>query len=228
MSFNLLNVGANAKTSKSNSAGLGYLTGILYLAPAKESGVNTCPSHTKGCAAACLFTAGMGKFSNVKKARIRKTKMFYNQRERFRQQLYYDLINLKFKARKEGVLPAVRLNGTSDICWYKVMPEIFTDFPDIQFYDYTKVANRMFQVIPKNYYQIFSRSERNDAKCLEVLKTGHNVAIVYDRKDDMPTEWNGYPVFSGDNHDLRFLDPFGVIALYSKGKAKNDETGFVI
>ncbi len=228
MSFTLLNVGANAKTIKSNSAGLGYLTGILYLAPARESGINTCPRHSKGCAAACLFTAGMGKFSNVKKARIRKTKLFYNQRDKFRQQLYYDIINLRFKARKVGVSPAVRLNGTSDICWHKVMPEIFSDFPDVQFYDYTKVIERLWKPIPKNYHLTFSRSEKNDKACLEALEKGFNVALVYKRNEEIPKLWNGFTVYSGDEHDLRFLDPFGVIALKSKGKAKYDKTGFVL
>jgi hypothetical protein len=35
-------------------------------------------------------------------------------------------------------------------------------------------------------------------------------------------------VFNGDESDLRFLDPQGVIVgLYAKGKAKKDTSGFV-
>jgi hypothetical protein len=44
----------------------------------------------------------------------------------------------------------------------------------------------------------------------------------------MPETYMGIPVFNGDESDLRFLDPHGVIVgLYAKGKAKKDTTGFV-
>jgi hypothetical protein len=44
----------------------------------------------------------------------------------------------------------------------------------------------------------------------------------------MPATYNGLPVFNGDDSDLRFLDPKGVIVgLYAKGRARKDTSGFV-
>ena len=78
----LLSVDTNAKTVKGQKRG--YLTGILYLAPSNESGtINVCPHASAGCRAACLYTAGMGSFSNVKQARINKTLWFARDRESF-------------------------------------------------------------------------------------------------------------------------------------------------
>lgn len=51
--------------------------------------------------------------------------------------------------------------------------------------------------------------------------------MVFDR---VPAEWNGMRVIDGDEHDLRHLDPRGVIVgLTPKGrKAKRDTSGFVV
>jgi hypothetical protein len=38
----------------------------------------------------------------------------------------------------------------------------------------------------------------------------------------------GFPVYNADHTDLRFLDPVGVQGLYAKGKAKRDDSGFVV
>jgi hypothetical protein len=44
----------------------------------------------------------------------------------------------------------------------------------------------------------------------------------------MPETYQGLPVYNGDESDLRFTDPKGVVVgLYAKGKAKKDSTGFV-
>jgi hypothetical protein len=60
-----------------------------------------------------------------------------------------------------------------------------------------------------------------------MLKLGWNVAAVF--RNEIPSEWNGYPVIDGDESDTRFLDPQGVIVgLKAKAKAKKDKTGFVI
>jgi hypothetical protein len=64
MSFKTLLGVQNAKTSKGES--LGYLTGIMYLAPANTvKGLNLCPFASSGCKAACLYSAGRGKFNNA-------------------------------------------------------------------------------------------------------------------------------------------------------------------
>ena len=106
--FNLLAVGSNAKTSKGD--GEEYLTAILYLAPSTNSGYNTCPKASPGCAAACLYTAGRGKFSSVQNARIRKTKLFFEDRDTFLKQLHSDISMFQKYCKDNNIKPFVRLN----------------------------------------------------------------------------------------------------------------------
>jgi hypothetical protein len=52
---------------------------------------------------------------------------------------------------------------------------------------------------------------------------------VFRSKHNIPKTFRGLRVVDGDKDDLRFLDPKGVVvALYAKGKATKDDTGFVI
>jgi hypothetical protein len=56
------------------------------------------------------------------------------------------------------------------------------------------------------------------------MERGINVAMVY--APSVPTDWN---VIDGDLSDLRFLDPpNSIVGLKAKGKAKKDQSGFVI
>ena len=237
----LLSVG-NPKTLKGQS--VGYLTFILHLAPASVSGYNTCPKATEGCKAACLNTAGRGgmfkkgETTNViQQARIRKTQFFFEERNGFMEWLVADIkLGIK-QAEKKGMIPAFRLNGTSDLAWEKyavtvdgvVYNNIFEAFPNIQFYDYTKILGRKVKGIA-NYHLTFSAADGNDSDVYRALAEGMNVATVFGIKktEPMPETYNGRPVFNGDESDLRFLDPKGVIVgLYAKGKAKKDISGFV-
>lgn len=216
----------NYKTSKGEK--LGILTGILYLAPAKISGYEVCPMRSAGCTAACLYTAGMGAFSNVQEARIKKTKMFFEQREEFFKLLHKDIKSLIAKAKKENLVPAVRLNGTSDINWVRF--KIFEQYPEVQFYDYTKMLNHLTKDVA-NYHITFSKNESNDLDCKIALERGYNVAVVFNTKKglSLPPFWNDYPVYDGDDTDVRFYDPNNhVIGLRAKGMAKKDNSGFVI
>ena len=216
----------NYKTSKGEK--LGILTGILYLAPAKISGYEVCPMRSAGCTAACLYTAGMGAFSNVQQARIKKTKMFFEQREEFFKLLHKDIKSLIAKAKKENLVPAVRLNGTSDINWVRF--KLFEQYPEVQFYDYTKMLNHLTKDVA-NYHITFSKNESNDVDCKIALERGYNVAVVFNTKKglSLPPFWNDYPVYDGDDTDVRFYDPDNhVIGLRAKGMAKKDNSGFVI
>jgi len=221
---------SNFKLAKSDASGKGYLTYGLSLAPSKSSGYNTCPNASPGCRAACLFTAGMGVFKNVQAGRIAKTKAFFEHRQEFLSRLKTELHSANKRAKKLDKQLAVRLNVLSDIKWEAVAPTIFSQFPDVQFYDYTKNPNRAIKhalgLFPKNYHLTFSRSETNESDCLKVLAEGGNVAVVFDGPEQ---KWYGYPVIDGDKTDLRFLDKGPcVVGLFPKGKAKKDETGFVV
>ena len=218
----------------------GYNTYILHLAPADLSGFNTCPKATAGCKAACLNTAGRGGMfkkgettNAIQKARIRKTKMFYEQRQDFMLTLKKDIELAIKQSKKLGLIPVIRLNGTSDLSWekYDMIPgqNVFECFPDIQFYDYTKVLGRKVKGIA-NYNLTFSAADGNDADVYRAISEGYNIATVFGIKKTlpMPETYLGRPVFNGDDSDLRFLDPKGVVVgLYAKGKAKKDTSGFV-
>ena len=231
--FKLLST-ANPKIQKGTK--LGYLSFILHLAPADLSGKNTCPKATAGCKSACLNTAGRGGMfkrgestNAIQKARIRKTRYFYEDRVSFFNDLTQDITKGIAMAKKLGLKPVFRLNGTSDLSWEKYeVPNtglnIFQIFPEVQFYDYTKVLGR--KAAYDNYFLIFSQADGNEADVNRAIAQGMNVATVF---DEVPQEYKGRPVIDADETDLRFLDPKGVIAgLKAKGRAKKDYSGFVI
>lgn len=222
----------------------GYNTYILHLAPADLSGYETCPKRTAGCTAACLNTAGRGGMfkkgettNTIQQARIRKTKMFFENRSVFMAQLVKDIeLGIKQSLNK-NLIPVFRLNGTSDIAWEKysvtrdgvVYKNIFEAFANVTFYDYTKILGRKVTNIP-NYHLTFSAADGNDTDVINAIKEGYNIAVVFGIKKTlpMPDTYLDMPVFNGDESDLRFLDPKGhIIGLYAKGKAKKDDTGFV-
>jgi len=220
--FKLLST-ANPKIQKGTK--LGYLSFILHLAPSTLSGKNTCPKATPGCIAACLNTAGRGGMfkkgettNMIQQARIRKTKMYFEQRDLFLATLEADIRKAIKFAEKQGLIPVFRLNGTSDLAVEKW--GIIEKFPQVQFYDYTKVLGRKVSHLP-NYHLTFSKADGNDADVAEALLQGMSVVAVYDKIPE------GVP--SADETDLRFLDPKGImLGLKAKGKAKKDYSGFVI
>lgn len=208
----LLTIG-DAKTSKGES--LGILTGILYLNPAVK--VNTlCPYASDGCKALCLVSSGRAEiFPSVMIARSRKTNEFLTNRQAFIDQLRKDIAALVRRAKRKGMKPAIRLNGTSDILWER-LTTLMEEFSDVQFYDYTKVPLQ-FRRRPANYHLTFSFSGHNWQACEDALEQGVNVAIVFDGA--MPTSFRGYEVIDGTLHDVRFLDSIkgGIVGLCPKG-----------
>jgi len=169
----------------------------------------------------------------VQAARLKKTNRFWNDREQFLFDLAGEISKLRRQAKAKGLKAAVRLNGTSDLPYerYKVGDtgmNIMQLFPDVQFYDYTKLENRIVnKTLPANYHLTFSRAEDNDHKLDDVLKHT-SAAVVF--SGELPETWRGYPVIDGDEHDARFTDagPGVIIGLTAKGKARHDTSGFVI
>jgi len=216
---------------------LGYLTFGIHLAPANSSGYNLCSSASEGCILACLNTAGRGQQTMVQVARVNKTKKLFSDLSQGLSDIALEIKKAIKKALKQGLVPAFRLNLTSDVRWEKLkLPNgntLFEEFPSVQFYDYTKHADRMFSKLPTNYHLTFSRSENfvNRLQVDKVLSCGGNVAVVFStvKGEALPEMYNGYKVVDGDDTDLRFLDEKNVIVgLHSKGKAKIDTSGFVV
>lgn len=214
---------------------LGYITAGIHFAPASLSGHNVCAGSSAGCRMACLATSGHGRYKRVQEARVIKTQRFYNERETFMAQLIKELGAIVRKAERENLIPAARLNLTSDIAWENITYQgktIFEHFPGVQFYDYSKIIKRVLpnskaRQIP-NYHLTFSRSESNQPFVELAVKAGVNVAVVF-AGAKLPETYLGRPVFSGDESDVRFLDPKGcIVGLTTKGRAKHDKSGFVI
>ncbi len=228
----LTNPTANAKINKSTKKG--FFTFGIHLAPFNLSGFNVCAWASKGCAKACLNTAGRGRMTAIQESRVKKTKSFYNDKENFMRQLVKEIGNAIKLSIKKSQTPCFRLNLTSDLAWESqkfLGVKLMDIFPTVQFYDYTKSLKRMEKYLngkfPSNYHLTFSRSESNANETEKVLSLGGNVACVF--RKELPKTWNGYEVINGDETDLRFLDKQNVIVgLVEKGLAKKDETGFVL
>lgn len=226
----ILAASGDAKTVKGESKG--YLTAILYLAPHTIATKKTLCAHASpACMAACLYSAGRGAFSNVKAARVRKSKWYEADPETFMVQLVHDIDSFQSYATRNGFIPCVRLNGTSDILWERVKAgnrsSVMRCFPSLQFYDYSKCPLRLRRGLPKNYDLTFSQAENNLHATKQALNDGFRIATVF-RTKDYPAKWLGQAVVNGDATDLRFLDPAPcVVALSAKGKARADVSGFV-
>jgi hypothetical protein len=227
----LLAIDTNAKTVKGQKKG--YMTAIMYLSPASISGNNTCPMAVIAqCDKPCLNTAGRGAMSNVSLSRLRKTLYFQQYTNEFLAQLIAEIHAAIKHIEKKGFIPVFRLNGTSDIRWEKYgIPQLF---PNVQFYDYTKLVNR--RDIPSNYDITFSYSGVKEFLPFvsKAMDMGMRIATVFRSKNVVSNMLNnnslimGKNIVDGDETDLRFLEPKNVIvALYAKGKAKHDQSGFV-
>lgn len=237
--FRMLGVGRDAKTTKGEK--LGVDTAILYLSPATNAtakGETLC-SHAviAGCLKACLYTAGRGRMSSVAMSRLYRTLLFTQKHAVFMAYLEHEIEMLALAAQDKGRKLAVRLNGTSDIDFTSVAWE----FPEVQFYDYTKCIDRLGHT-PANYHLTASYSGKNADYARDVLakvEQGHNAAVVFRNRAQaehaIAHGWQGFRgVVDGDETDARFLDPQAtsgpgyIVALYAKGAAKDDRSGFVV
>lgn len=226
-------------TSSKIAKGLKYdeMTYILYLAPARLSGFNVCPGSTAECVKACLNESGHNRIdihkNTINSARIKKTQLFFNDRPFFMGWLIDEIRSAKIKAEAAGKKFSVRLNGTSDLSpeqFHLDGKNILEIFPDVQFYDYTKVYKRVDLVSKyKNYDLTFSFSGNNLIQCMDALQSGTRIAVVF---EELPDAFLGYPVIDGDAYDMRYVDSAqSVIGLKYK-KVRNpldlENSNFVI
>lgn len=229
---NLLSKGStNAKTSKND-----IKTFILYLAPhnLNYKGVTLCKDASVNCIKVCLYSAGMGIFSNVQKSRINKANYFVSDKKVFLAQLLKEIKKEIKKASDKNEKIAFRLNGTSDIDFLYLLDKHFDfnvdllQYDKVYFYDYTKSLARAKRYQNyRNYTLTFSKSESNEKETNEALNLGINVAAVF--SNDLPKTYKGVKVVDADKTDLEMIKHKNVIlGLKAKGKAKKDKSGFVI
>ena len=233
MSYKLLTLN-NPKILKGKDVDDTFISCVMHFRP-----INTkiCPyQDIASCKTACLNTAGRGGIfkkgettNRIQDARQRRTDLFLNDRDEFMSLLIKEITKFSNYCYKKDKKPAVRLNGTSDIQWEKILVDdknIFELFPDIQFYDYTKIPTRKVGHI-KNYHLTWSYSEANEKYASWYDKIAYNIAVVFNGA--FPIYFKGREVVNGDESDLRFLDKRNVVVgLKAKGKARHDMSGFVI
>lgn len=193
----------------------GTLTYIIYLAPADLSGYNVCPC-SKWCKRFCLNGSGHSKIdilsgkNNIQKARIKKAIAFFENKNAFMFALIHEIKKAMKKAEKLGLNFAIRLNGTSDLSPEDFVyngKNILEIFPDVQFYDYTKVPARLSLLNKyENYDLTFSFDGHNWKSAEKFLQNGGKVAVVF-AGHNLPVSYKDYQVVNGNNYDMRFLDP---------------------
>ena len=211
----------------------------IYFAPAKMSGYEVCPKRTAECTLLCLNESGHNRMdvreNKINKSRIKKTKLFFEQREFLVRWIIDEIKSAKDKSEKLGYKFSVRLNNTSDISpemFYindnGTKKNLFQIFPKVQFYDYTKVAKRLELVKKyKNYDITFSYSGHNMTECVSMLSNKVRVAMVFNK---VPTKYMNYKVIDGDKYDMRYKDKKNVIVglKFKKVRNKLTENKFVI
>lgn len=216
----------------------GELVYTIYLSPANMSGYEVCAGRTAECTALCLNESGHNRMDYrdnfINASRIKKTRLFFENHEYFSKWVIRDIQAGITKAKKEGKRFSVRINNTSDISpeliWIKengVKKNILEIFPDIQFYDYTKVMGRL-RLMNKydNYDLTYSYNGSNMETCLQLLKAGIKVAMVFEK---VPESFNGFKVIDGDLYDMRYKDePGTIIGLKFKKVRDNKLNSFVI
>ena len=243
---------SNPKVVKNTIVGQ-VVTYSISLLQGNLSGYEVCGAALNSpCRALCLGYSGRAKSSilafgedasPVVRARGRKTRLFYEDRDTFMNLLRYELEDAMRYADKHNMPFSVRLNCMSDISplafHYKGDAEnILQMYPAVQFYDYSKNFARMslMQEYP-NYDITFSYDGVNWDKCVDALEHGHNVAVVFE-SPVMPTAWRGYQVVSGIDSDLRYMDEKGgkivyllfhrTASQYKNGKYERPDTPFVV
>lgn len=232
-------LGQNTKLRKGQAKG--WVAYGLELAPGDLSGTEMCPWRTPGCTAVCLFTAGRDVMRGVSAARIKRTRWLIADRQGFLRRLVWEAESRLRSAKRTGKKLALRLNVFSDLSWERIpvvrggteYPNMMLAFPEVQFFDYTKGITRALKATPalrglSNYHLTFSlaETEKSRQEAARALAAGVGVTALFSK---IPAMYMGRLVINGDEDDLRFLDPPGVvIALKPKGKASKDVSGFKV
>jgi len=236
--FSTITVGMDAKTSKGEK--IGVRTAVTYLAPYTLSGKNLCAmAELAQCHEPCLFTAGRGAMSSVMCSRVMRTLVLDQKPEIFFNQLKKELVAHCKACIRDGVIPAYRPNGTSDIrwerslAWCELMQELVGEY-GLRVYDYTKIPNRTVE----DWYDLtysYSGTKGYQPFVQRAVDNGERIAVVFRNRETVQRmlenneTFLGLPIVDGDDTDVRFFDPKGaIVALYAKGKAKNDKSGFVV
>jgi hypothetical protein len=218
---------ASSNTKLRKSQGAGYRLVSLSLAPADSSGTgNVCPQASAGCRAICVgeHTGLATIFKSIMEARTRRTDFWHASPEAFIRQLKDELRHEQHIAERHGEYLIARLNTFSDIVWEASRYHVPQDFPEVTFYDFTKLHSRLGKQ-PQNYTLCASWSEepKHQAACIEILEHGKGTVAVpfanvgkyvsrlayqqrLPRMHRLPGATRAYSVLDGDANDIRAFD----------------------
>lgn len=238
MSYTLLSDGKTNHKIKKNITE-NYNTYSLNFAHSDLSGFNVCPKANKlteqeqnknksNCSQCCVGFNGFASiYESVMESRIKKTLSYFLDKDSFYESLIFEIKKAIKESEKLGLKPSFRLNAYSDIRHenniIKDNKNIFDLFPNVDFYDYTKLLNRK---TPSNYQLTFSHHNSDFIETTKALESGLNVAMVFEK---LPKRINvnnkTYWVLDGDKTDLRLDEKFNgknvIVGLKFKGsKAK--------
>ena len=161
-----------------------------------------CPAAIlAGCKAPCLVSAGRGAMNSVAQGRKNKTALYMESPATFVTKLENEIDNFISLCTKQGKRAAFRLNTISDIPWEKYgIPQ---NFPNAQFYDYTKAANRLGKT-PDNYGLMFSYSQtpKYQKQVERALQTNAPIAVVFRGFVPVGKYFLGREIIDGDKSDL--------------------------
>jgi len=175
---------ANSKLKKLPGKAKAYRAIGCAMAPFKfaSSAHNLCTWATPGCIEACngLF-AGMNVTPSTRFALIGRARLYLEFRELFKAKLREEIRLFVKLCKRTGRIPAIRLNVSSDIVWERIFADIFAEFPECQFYDYSKGMPKNRRDLPENYTVAHSYSEKTTFADVEsIFAAGRNIIVAFD------------------------------------------------
>jgi hypothetical protein len=190
----------------------------LTLTPATHGPATSCVFF-RHCKDLCVLTHGRGAFESVIKARSARVSLLMEAPEAASVLLAHDIDRYSRAWDRWGL----RLNVASDLAWEIAAPWLIdrARLGGASIYDYSKRWDRDPDPLP-GYRLTFSAAGHSIEEITGKVSTGANVAIVLpiEKGYPLPDRWHDLEVIDGDLHDLRALDPRGVIVgLRAKGKA---------
>ena len=214
----------NVKSQK--AAEYGYSVAMLMLhADRIEADINplgvereyvtvvTCPHAThgpEGCVDNCIMYTGRGRRNNkgtptgIHIGRARRTRWLATEPHSFIVQLVREMQLHVSSSKNNGLVPVVRLNGTSDLRWELIVPWLFQILPphELTFIDYTKWPLKARSDRPSHYHLAKSvqASKESIDTVFDELNHGHISMIIDDPSLLIDTDPALF--INADAHDL--------------------------
>lgn len=227
--------GTSSKVTK-DAENRAILPAVIYLAGA-AAWTNLCTDSTPGCRAGCLgHRSGHLGMPTGRPPQAWKTALRIGSPALFERLARADMVRHAAKARRLGVTPAMRFDGSSDLGDAFRYADLARDL-GIQLWDYTKSIGRASTHLGTDGWDVtLSYDGESDwTPYARHLDDGGRVAVVVQTRkgQPVPDTWRGYPAVDGDLSDFRWLDaPGTVVLLRAKGDNRNLErmsrSGFAV